>query len=86
LRTDILTKGKFKPQLEIAWQWAVQKCVQSVLFGMSKGYASAYVIVRESLRQVGFDEDSLEHLFDEAAPKPKFPCMTFEPLPRVSTV
>jgi hypothetical protein len=78
LRTDILTKGKYKPQLETAWQGAVQKCVRSVLFGYSRGYASAYAIVHESLMDVGFDGDFLDHVFEEAAPKPRFPCFISE--------
>jgi hypothetical protein len=85
LRTDILTKGDYKPQLEAAWQQAVHKCVRSVIWGMATGYATAHAIVYESLQDVGFDPDFLELLFAEAAPEPKFQAPSeFEPPKRVS--
>merc|ERR550537_962906 len=67
LRADILTRGQYKPQLEQAWQSAVQKCVRAVLLGQAVGYATAYAVVREALSEVGFSSDYLDHLMREAA-------------------
>jgi hypothetical protein len=70
LRMDILTRGEHKPQLETAWQHAVQKCVRAVMFGLATGYATAYHIVRDSLEDVGFEQAFLDPLMHEAAPEP----------------
>jgi len=83
LRTDILTTGAYKPQLERAWQQAVHKCVRSVMYGVATGYATAHAIVYETLQDVGFEGEFLELLFEEAAPKPSHPAAptasAFEP-------
>jgi hypothetical protein len=70
LRMDILTRGDHKPQLESAWQQAVQKCVRAVMLGSATGYPTAYCIVRDSLADVGFEQALLEPLLREAAPEP----------------
>jgi len=70
LRADILTRGQYKPQLEQAWQSAVQKCVRAVLMGQATGYRTAYTVVREALTEVGFGSTYLDHLLREAAPEP----------------
>jgi hypothetical protein len=70
LRMDILTRGEHKPQLETAWQHAVQKCVRAVMLGVASGYATAYHIVRDSLEDVGFEQAFLDPLMREAAPEP----------------
>jgi hypothetical protein len=67
---DILTRGEHKPQLETAWQHAVQKCVRAVMLGVASGYATAYHIVRDSLEDVGFEQAFLDPLMREAAPEP----------------
>lgn len=68
LRADILTKGEFKQQLELAWQLAVQECVCRVLCGQADGYMTGYKIVRQALQEAGFHGYALTGLLEEAAP------------------
>jgi len=71
LRCDVLTRSAYKPQLEAAWQSAVQRCVRLILHGCADGYSSAYGIVRDALHEVaGFEAAFVEKLLAEAAPRP----------------
>jgi hypothetical protein len=70
LRADILTQGRSKAGLEVAWQTAVQKCVRAELVGEALGYGTAYTIVRDAVEEV-FGAPSLKRLFPEIAPPPQ---------------
>jgi hypothetical protein len=69
LRADILTMGLYKQELEEVWQTAVQKAMDTVLFGVvANGYETARSILFASLMECQFPLNVAEKLLDEAAP------------------